>query len=211
MKTKEQPDQIVYLVDDDEPLRVAMTRLLRAEGFETRDFASAADFLLSRDEILRGCLILDVRMPGGPSGLELHQSLLRQNERLPVIFLTGHGDVPMSVKAIKSGAFDFLIKPTPKDILVATVKAAMEKESDSWTSGQKRHHLVSRFSSLTPREQAVYHCVIAGMPNKQIGSQVGSAERTVKAHRASVMRKMGASSVAGLVHMADELREPAEK
>jgi FixJ family two-component response regulator len=106
MKNNEPPKQVVYLVDDDEGLRSAMGRLLRAEGFETRTFASAADFLMFRDDVLRGCIIIDVRMPGGPSGLELHQSLLRKKETLPVIFLTGHGSIPMSVQAIKSGAFD---------------------------------------------------------------------------------------------------------
>lgn len=210
MKTKEQPHQVVYLVDDDEPLRAAMTRLLRAAGFETRAYASAADFLLAGEEVLRGCLILDVRMPGGPSGLELHQGLLRKHGNLPVIFLTGHGDIPMSVKAIKAGAFDFLTKPAPREILISTVKAALEKESDAWTSGQRRQDLSTRLASLTPCEKEVYHRVIAGLPNKLISSEVGSAERTVKAHRANVMRKMGAASIADLVHMAGQLRETAE-
>lgn len=211
MKIHEPALQAVHLVDDDEGLRTALSRLLHAEGFETRTYASAADFLLSRDAILRGCVILDVRMPGGPSGLELHQDLLRKNESLPVIFLTGHGDIPMGVKAIKSGAFDFLTKPASRTDLVAAVRAAMEKESAAWSAAQKRRSLASRFASLTPRENEVYLRVVAGLPNKLISIEVGSAERTVKAHRSSVMRKMGAASVADLVHMSDQLQEMVGK
>lgn len=184
-----------------------MSRLLRAEGFEIRTYASAADFLMFRDDVLRGCIIIDVRMPGGPSGLELHQSLLRRNESLPVIFLTGHGNIPMSVQAIKSGAFDFLTKPTPRAILVSTVRAALEEESANWTEGLKRQELVTRLNSLTRSEHEIYLRVVAGLPNKLISMEVGSAERTVKAHRSSVMRKMGATSVADLVHMAEQLHE----
>jgi FixJ family two-component response regulator len=211
MKTTESPKQVVHLVDDDDGLRAALGRLLRAEGFETRTYASAADFLLSRDDILRGCLILDVRMPGGPSGLELHQDLLRKNESLPVIFLTGHGDIPMSVKAIKSGAFDFLTKPTSRAVLVASVQAALDKESTTWSAGQKRRDLAYRLAELTRSEYEVYVRVVAGMPNKQISVEVGSAERTVKAHRSNVMWKMGAVSVADLVHMSDQLRQLSDK
>ncbi|GAA5121632.1 response regulator transcription factor [Luteolibacter yonseiensis] len=210
MKTPPPPNQVVYLVDDDEGLRSAMCRLLRAEGFETRAYASAADFLMFRDEVLRGCIIIDVRMPGGPSGLELHQSLLRKSESLPVIFLTGHGSIPMSVQAIKSGAFDFLAKPTPRSILVATVRAALDKESEAWAAGEKRRDLARRRASLTETEHEVYQRVVAGLPNKLISMELGSAERTVKAHRSSVMKKMGALSVADLVHMSDLLQEPAE-
>lgn len=210
MKTTEPPKQVVHLVDDDDGLRAALGRLLRAEGFETRTYASAADFLLSREDILRGCLILDVRMPGGPSGLELHQDLLRKNESMPVIFLTGHGDIPMSVKAIKSGAFDFLTKPTSRAVLVASVKAALDKESTTWSAGRKRQDLANRLAELTRSEHEVYLRVVAGLPNKQISMEVGSAERTVKAHRSSVMRKMGATSVADLVHMSDQLRESGD-
>jgi len=208
MNTKEPPKQVVHLVDDDEGLRSAMSRLLRAEGFEIRTYESAADFLMFRDEVLRGCMILDLRMPGGPSGLELHQSLLRKNESLPVIFLTGHGDIPLSVQAIKSGAFDFLTKPTPRTVLIATVRAAMDKESAIWSEGQKRRDLLIRYKSLTRSEHEIFLRVVAGLPNKVISMEVGCSERTVKAHRSSVMRKMGATSVAELVHMSEQFHEP---
>lgn len=211
MKSQEPSKQIVYLVDDDEGLRSAMSRLLRAEGFEIRTYASAADFLMFRDDVLRGCMILDLRMPGGPSGLELHQSLIRKNENLPVIFLTGHGDIPLSVQAIKSGAFDFLTKPTPRAVLVSTVRAALDKESASWSEEQKKRDLARRLESLTRSEHEIYLRVVAGLPNKVISTEVGCSERTVKAHRSSVMRKMGASCVADLVHMSELLQESPEK
>lgn len=207
MKTKESPKPAVHLIDDDEGLRCAMSRLLSAEGFEIRTYASAADFLMFRDDVLRGCIILDVYMPGGPSGPELHQSLLGKNENVPVIYLTGHGNIPMSVQAIKSGAFDFLTKPTPRALLVATVRAALDKESASWSEGQKLHDLADRVESLTPCEHEIYLRVVAGMPNKRIGAEVGSAERTVKAHRSCLMRKMGAGSIADLVNMAEQLQD----
>ena len=192
----------IHLVDDDEALRTALSRLLRAAGHEVRVYASAAEFLMARNGPLRGCLLLDVRMPGGPNGLELHQALVRQGETLPVVFLTGHGDIPMSVQAVKSGAFDFLTKPVRRDDLLKTVDAALEADKVLWQAGTLRRELLRREADLTPVEKKVLHLVIAGDPNKMIAAELGCSERTVKAHRAQVMKKMGASSLPELVNFA---------
>lgn len=198
----------VHLVDDNESLRTALTRLLRAAGHDVRAYASAADFLMARDGPLRGCLLLDVRLPGGPTGLELHQALVRQGETLPVIFLTGHGDIPMSVRAVKNGAFDFLTKPVQGEDLLKAVAAALENEERSWQAGTRRRELARREASLTPAEREVFHRVTAGYPNKQIAAELGCAERTVKAHRSQVMHKMAAASLPELVGMAAEMQRP---
>jgi FixJ family two-component response regulator len=196
---------VVHLVDDDEPLRTALSRLLRAAGHEVRVYASAAEFLIARNGRLRGCLLLDVRMPGGPTGLELHQALVRQGETLPVVFLTGHGDIPMSVQAVKGGAFDFLTKPVRRDDLLKAVAAALEAEEMTWQVGTRRRELLRREASLTPTEREVFRRVVAGQPNKMIAAELGCAERTVKAHRSQVMHKMAAASLAELVAMAAEI------
>jgi len=204
MNANQDSSPIVYVVDDDESLRIALSRLLRAAGHETRSYGSAAEFLLALKRPLRGCLLLDVQIPGGPSGLELHRGLRDQDEMLPVIFLTGHGDIPMSVQAIKAGAFDFLPKPVQRETLLATVTAALEEDEARWNAAERRAELGRRLASLTRCEYAVFLRVVSGQPNKQIGAEVGCSERTVKAHRSRVMQKMGASSLAELVHMADE-------
>ena len=195
----------IHLVDDDEALRTALSRLLRAAGHEVRVYASAAEFLMARHGPMRGCLLLDVRMPGGPTGLELHQALVRQGESLPVVFLTGHGDIPMSVQAVKNGAFDFLTKPVRRDDLLKTVAAALESEETSWQAGARRRNLLRREASLTPTEREVFRRVVAGQPNKMIAAELGCAERTVKAHRSQVMCKMAAASLPELVSMAAEI------
>jgi FixJ family two-component response regulator len=195
----------IHLVDDDEALRTALSRLLRAAGHEVRVYASAAEFLMARNGPMRGCLLLDVRMPGGPTGLELHQALVRQGETLPVIFLTGHGDIPMSVQAVKNGAFDFLTKPVRRDDLLKTVNSALEAGEAAWQAGGRRRDLLRRETSLTPTEREVFRRVVAGQPNKMIAAELGCAERTVKAHRAQVMHKMAAASLPELVGMAAEI------
>jgi FixJ family two-component response regulator len=193
------------LVDDDESLRIALSRLLRAAGHAVCIYASPAEFLMARNGPMRGCLLLDVRMPGGPTGLELHQALLRQGEKLPVVFLTGHGDIPMSVRAVKDGAFDFLTKPVQREELLKTVAAALEAEETAWQAGAKRRDLLRREASLTPTEREVFRRVVSGQPNKMIAADLGCAERTVKAHRAQVMHKMAAASLPNLVGMAGEI------
>lgn len=199
--------QSVYLIDDDDSLRTAVSRLLRTAGFDVHAYSSAAEFLISQTPMSRGCLLLDIRMPNGPSGLELQKGLMRQDSPIPIIFMTGHGDIPMSVQAIKNGAFDFLTKPVRRETLISTVGAALEVEAAAWESSERRRGLKLRKDSLTPAELAVYERVVAGQPNKQITADLNCSERTVKAHRANVMAKMGASSLADLVHIADEIRE----
>jgi FixJ family two-component response regulator len=204
-KPSEPSTPVVHLVDDDEALRTALARLLKAAGHEVRAYASVADFLLARNGPLRGCLLLDVRMPGGPTGLELHQGLVRQGETLPVVFLTGHGDIPMSVQAVKNGAFDFLTKPVKGEDLLKTVGAALEHEERAWQAGARQRELMRRGASLTPAEREVFRRVVAGQPNKMIAADLGCAERTVKAHRSQVMLKMAAASLPDLVGMAAEI------
>jgi two-component system, LuxR family, response regulator FixJ len=196
------PQPAVHVVDDDPALRTALARLLRAAGHQVRVYPSATDFLMERNGQTRGCLLLDVRMPGGPTGLELHLALVRQGESMPVIFLTGHGDIPMSVQAVKNGAFDFLAKPVRRDTLLRTVAAALETEQATWKSGEERRDLIRREASLTPAEREVFRRVVAGLPNKMIAAELGCAERTIKAHRAQVMQKMAARSLPDLVSRA---------
>ena len=193
-------------MDDDEALRTALSRLLRAAGHEVRVYASAAEFLMARNGPMRGCLLLDVRMPGGPTGLELHQALVRQGETLPVIFLTGHGDIPMSVQAVKNGAFDFLTKPVRRDDLLKTVTCRAGGRGSGVASRRPGDaNSLRREASLTPTEREVFRRVVAGQPNKMIAAELGCAERTVKAHRAQVMHKMAAASLPELVGMAAEI------
>lgn len=199
------PTGCVHLVDDDDSLRPALARLLRAAGHEVRAYASATELLMARCGPLRGCLLLDVRMPGGPTGLELQLALVRQGETLPVVFLTGHGDIPMSVQAVKNGAFNFLTKPVRRADLLRTVAAALSADQALWRAGELRRELLRREALLTPSEKKVFRLVIEGDPNKRIAAELGCAERTVKAHRAQVMHKMGASSLPELVGMAAKI------
>src|SRR5207244_1954606 len=196
---------IVHVVDDDDSLRKAVTRLLRAAGYDVRTYASAGDFALtSREDNIRGCVLLDVRMPG-PSGLDLQEALGREEEPLPVIFLTAHGDVPTSVRAMKAGAVDFLTKPIKRDALLSAVRTALARDLRLHTSHKQRRDLRMRFEKLTPRERNVFELVVAGRLNQPIGAELGLAERTVKAHRAQVMAKIQATSLAELVHLADKM------
>jgi FixJ family two-component response regulator len=196
---------IVHLVDDDDSLRKAVTRLLRAAGYDVRAYASAGEFALaSRENNRRGCVLLDVRMPG-PSGLDLQEALAREEEPLPVIFLSGYGDVPTTVRAMKAGAVDFLTKPIKRDVLLSAVRMALACDLRVHTSHEQRRDLRMRFTKLTPRERNVFELVVAGRLNKQIAAELGMAERTVKAHRAQVMAKMQATSLAELVHLADKM------
>jgi RNA polymerase sigma factor (sigma-70 family) len=197
---------IVHVVDDDDSLRKAVTRLLRAAGYDVRAYASAGEFVLaSRENNRRGCVLLDVRMPG-PSGLDLQEALAREEEPLPVVFLTAHGDVPTTVRAMKTGAVDFLTKPIKRDVLLSAVRAALARDLRLHTSHEQRRDLRMRFTKLTPRERNVFELVVAGRLNKQIAAELGMAERTVKAHRAQVMAKMQATSLAELVHLADKMQ-----
>jgi FixJ family two-component response regulator len=196
---------IIHVVDDEESLRTALMRLLRAAGYEVRTYASAGYFLLNKPENVPGCVILDVRMPG-PSGFELQEAIAKLDESLPIIFLTGHGDIPMSVRAIKAGAVDFLTKPVRRETLLQAVRTALADSAERRTTHELLHSLRSRYESLTSREREVFAQVVSGKLNKQIAGELGTCERTVKAHRAHVMEKMQLTSVAELVHAADQLK-----
>jgi len=195
---------IIHVVDDDASFRTAVTRLLRASKYEVRGYASASEFLGSDPCADPGCILLDLQMPG-LSGLDLQQSLQRMEERLPIIFLTGHGDIPASVRAMKGGAVDFLTKPVRRDALLSAVQNALDVDAKGRAARAVLRKLRDRYENLTPREREVLVHVVSGRLNKQIASDLGAAERTVKAHRASIMEKLGVHSVAELVRLAQEL------
>jgi len=197
--------EIVYVVDDDDSVRKALSRLITAAGYEVRSYASAGDFALAPREERRGCVLLDVQMPG-PSGLELQEVLAREDDPLPIIFLTGHGDIPKSVRAMKAGAIDFLTKPIDGQVLLAAIGTALARDRATQLSQEQVRELRGRFETLTPREREVFHLVVAGMLNKQIAAELNMAERTVKAHRAQVMVKMRATSLAELVRFENRMR-----
>jgi len=198
-------EPIIHIVDDDESLRSALQRLLAVAGYRVRTYGSAGEFLLDPPRDSPGCLLLDLRMPG-PSGLDLQEALERQGLLLPVVFLTGHGDLKVGVRAMKAGAVDFLTKPVERDTLLAAVARALQADVERRTARSADHALRRRLDSLTPREREVFDRVAAGRLNKQIADDLGIAERTVKAQRASVMAKLGASTAADLGRIAAELR-----
>jgi FixJ family two-component response regulator len=192
-------------VDDDDSLRAALTRLLRAAGYDVRGYPSAGAFLLAGQGDTPGCVVLDVCMPG-PSGLDLQEAFGKMTDPLPIVFLTGQGDIPMSVRAMKAGAVDFLTKPVERQALLTAVQNALARDRESRGARDRDAALRARYETLTPRERAVFTLVAAGKLNKQIATELGASERTVKAHRARVMEKMQATSLADLVHLADQLQ-----
>lgn len=196
----------VHVLDDDASVRTALTRLLSAVGYEVRAHATAASYLLQAASSAPSCLILDVRMPD-MSGLEIQDALARQQVLMPIIFLTGHGDIPMSVRAMRAGASDFLTKPVRREQLLAAVSAALATQTAREADRTQMGALKARYDSLTTREREVFDGVVAGKLNKQIAAQLDIAERTVKAHRSQVMEKMQARSVADLVRQAEHLRK----
>jgi FixJ family two-component response regulator len=195
---------IIHIVDDDESFRKAVMRLLRAAGYATRGYASAAGFLDAKPGAGPGCALLDVQMPG-LGGLDLQQALATMENPLPVIFLTGHGDIPITVHAMKAGAVDFLTKPVPRAALLDAVQRALVCDTVERAARAQQRELRLRYETLTPREREVLALVVAGKPNKQIAGDLGTTERTIKAHRAQVMQKMRVSSLAELVHLAEVL------
>jgi len=190
----------VFVVDDYAPVRNAISRLLRTAGFVVAAFASADAFLAQYDPGACGCVILDLSMPA-VSGLELQEILAKSGSLLPIIFLTAHGSIPMSVHAMKRGASDFLTKPVNDEDLLAAVRAAIEKNRDLRSQQAERSEIRARLATLTPREREVLEYVVAGKLNKQIAATLGTVEQTVKVHRAHVMQKMKVSSVAELVRL----------
>jgi two-component system, LuxR family, response regulator FixJ len=195
---KSQP--IVYVVDDDDNMRRAVTTLIKTIGYSPVAFSAAREFLAAYDENQAGCLLLDVRMPG-MSGLELQQELGRKGSILPIIFMTGHGDVPMAVQAMKEGAFDFLQKPFRDQDLIDCLNRALKADAENRAALEKHADIKHRFQSLTPREAEVMEMLVDGRANKVIAIDLGLSERTVEIHRANVMEKMGVRSVAHLVRM----------
>jgi FixJ family two-component response regulator len=195
---------IVHVIDDDGSMRNAVARLLEAEGYEVRTYASAGDYLLKPPQPGSGCVVLDLQMPG-PSGLELQEALQRQADPLPVVFLTGRGDIASSVRAMKSGAVDFLTKPVQPAVLVQAVETALLRDRSARADREGAGRAQAHYDRLTERERTVFHCVVAGKLNKQIADELGIAERTVKMHRGQVMTKMEAGSLAELVHVSDLL------
>lgn len=192
----------VYVVDDEPAVRKALWRLLRSVGIEVEAFGSAEEFLGALDAEPAGCAILDVAMPG-LDGLALQARLASRGIDLPVLFLTGRGDIPMSVRAMKAGAADFLTKPVDGKALVAAVRRALEKGRSAGQARREGVEVRRRLASLTPRQRDVLEGVVAGRLNKQIAADLGIAEKTVKIHRGQVMAKMAAGSVAELVRLAD--------
>jgi FixJ family two-component response regulator len=191
---------LVFVVDDDEAIRDSLQMLLASVGLKSAGFASAQEFLADYDPSQPGCLVLDVRMPG-MSGIELQQRLVDMKSMLPVIFITGHGDVPMAVHAMRAGAVDFVQKPFSEQSLLDRIQQALERDTRSRALLVSRDKILQRIATLTPREKQVMDRVVSGEANKVIAIELGVSERTVEIHRARVMRKMEAESLPHLVRM----------
>src|SRR5688572_15024942 len=204
----------VFLVDDDASVRRALARLIKSAGHNVQTFASAREFLdakTSSEEA--GCLVLDVSMPG-LTGIDLQRELHTMNRNLPIVFITGHGDIPMSVKAMKAGAVDFLPKPVKDTVLLRAIEQAIFRASRDHAARQEVADVQQRLETLTSREREVMPLVASGLPNKMIAFELGTVEKTIKVHRARIMRKMQVQSLADLVRLAEKLRiarEPNEK
>jgi FixJ family two-component response regulator len=197
-------ESVVFIIDDDPLYRSSSERLVRSVGFDVQSFESARDFLSSRRPDAPSCLILDVRMPG-LSGLDLQRELAEAGVHLPIIFVTGHGDIPMSVQAMKAGAVEFLTKPFRDQVLLDAIRHALERDQIARKQRARNADLRRRYESLNPREREVFKCLVSGMLNKQIAVEIGTTERTIKFHRGNIMQKMQVKSLAELVRMAEML------
>lgn len=203
-------DAVVYVVDDDASVRDAIRRLVSTVGLRVETFGSAGEFLACKLQEGPGCLILDVRLPD-LSGLEFQRALADAGIHIPIVFITGHGDIPMSVRAMKAGAVEFLTKPFRGQELLDAVQEAIAKDRVSSSERAQLAEIQSRYESLTAREREVLPLVTAGLLNKQVAAQLGASELTIKTHRARVMQKMGAESLPDLVRMSEKLNLSAQK
>lgn len=199
-----QPQAAVFVVDDDAAVREALAALFQSVGLQVKTFASAQEFLQAKLPDCPSCLVLDVRLPG-VSGLDFQSELLKADVQVPIIFMTGHGDIPMTVRAMKAGAVEFLTKPFRDQAMLEAVQLAHAKDRHRRELDQSTYRLRSDFETLTPREKEIMKLVASGLINKQIAGKIGLSEITVKVHRGSLMRKLGAKSLADLVRMAETL------
>jgi two-component system, LuxR family, response regulator FixJ len=200
-----EPKPTIFIVDDDPSVRDSMKMMLQSVGFDVKTFVSAQDFLTAKLQERPGCLILDVRMPG-MSGLDLQEKLVSAKTPLPVIFITGHGTVPMSVRAMKAGAVDFLQKPFEEQDLLDAIYRAIDQQREKKLITEETDQIQKRLDALTPREHEVFSLLVTGMANKEAAYLLGTSERTIKAHRAQIMEKMKAGSLADLVRFAERLK-----
>jgi FixJ family two-component response regulator len=203
-------DPIVFVVDDDESVRDAVRRLIASVGLRVETFGSTREFLDGKRPEAPSCLVLDVRLPD-VSGLELQRDLAAANVHIPIIFITGHADVPMTVRAMKAGAVEFLTKPFRGQELLDAIQEAIAKDRVAWNERAQMADLRARYDTLTPREKEVLILVASGLLNKQIGAELGTSELTIKTHRGRVMQKMGADSLADLVRMAERINPSGTK
>jgi len=203
------PESIVFVIDDDAAIRNALRSLIRSVGLQVELFGSAQEFLQRKLPDAPGCLVLDIRLPG-ISGLDFQRKLIEANIPFPIIFITGHGDIPMSVRAMKAGAVEFLTKPFRDQDLLDAIHIALERDRARRQRETEIATLRDRFEWLTPREREVLPLVVSGLPNKQIAAEIGTSETTVKVHRGQLMRKMGADSLPELVRMAERLGIPTK-